>query len=78
MKTTLPIGELKTHCYKVLEQAQKNNQTLLITKRGTVIAKIFPVNENERESILGIMQGQAQLKMERAYPGLEWETQSAS
>ncbi len=78
MKTTLPIGELKTHCYKILEQAQKNNQSLLITKRGRVIAKIFPVNENDCESILGIMQGQAQLKIERVYPGLEWETQSAS
>ncbi len=75
---TLPIGELKTHCYQILEQAQKNNQSLLITRRGTVIAKIFPVNKNDRESILGIMQGQAQLKLERAYPGLEWETQRSA
>ena len=75
---TLPIGELKTHCYQIFEQAQKNNQSLLITRRNTVIAKIFPVNENDRESILGIMQGQAQLKLERVYPGLEWESQRSA
>jgi antitoxin (DNA-binding transcriptional repressor) of toxin-antitoxin stability system len=78
MQATLPIGELKTHCYQILEEARKNNQSLFITRRGSVIAKIFPVNENDRDSILGLMKGQAQLKLERIkYPGLEWETKRA-
>ena len=34
MKTHIPIGELKTHCYQILDQAQKNNQKIIITKRN--------------------------------------------
>ena len=42
-KTHIPIGELKVHCYHILDRAQKENQKLFITKRGSLITEIIPL-----------------------------------
>ena len=58
----IPIGKLKTHCYQLIEEAQKTNQPLIITRRNSIVAKIISINETSRESILGLMQGKAKLQ----------------
>ena len=45
METLVPIGELKTHCYQILDNAIQTDNNLVITKRGKAIATIIPIRE---------------------------------
>ena len=62
MEINIPVGEFKTHCYKMLDDAQKNNNQLIITKRGSAIAKITPLNKETKKSLIGILKGKAEVK----------------
>jgi prevent-host-death family protein len=44
MKPIMPIGEFKTHCYQILDQAQKEGHPIVITRKGKPIAKILPLD----------------------------------
>ena len=46
-KNIIPIGEFKTHCYKLLDESNKNHTKLTITKRGKVIAQVIPFDDSE-------------------------------
>lgn len=69
MEIHIPIGELKTHCYQILNDAQKDNQKLIITKRGTSIAEIIPINTNHhKKSLFGILQSKAKINTDILEP----------
>jgi len=60
MKEEIPIGQFKTHCYKILEQSQKDHKSFIITKRGKSIARIIPLDSSStKHSIFGIMKESA-------------------
>lgn len=61
MKDIIPVGQFKTHCYKMLDQSYKEHRTLTITKKGKAIAQIVPLNDNEKTSIFGMMQNIASI-----------------
>ena len=62
MDTLIPIGELKTHCYQILENATHTDNKLIITKRGKPIATITPIKEvMPKRSLFGIMKGAAKI-----------------
>ena len=62
MKTHIPIGELKTHCYQILDQAQKDNQKIIITKRNTPIVEIIPIGTQViKKSLFGMMRNKAKI-----------------
>jgi prevent-host-death family protein len=44
MKATIPIGEFKTHCYQILDQAQKEHKSVIVTRKGKPIAKLSPID----------------------------------
>lgn len=44
MKSVVPIGEFKTHCYQIFDQAQKDGNPVIITRKGKPIAKILPLD----------------------------------
>jgi prevent-host-death family protein len=44
MESTVPIGEFKTHCYQIMDQAQKEGHPVIITRKGKPIAKILPLD----------------------------------
>jgi len=46
MKNIISIRKFKDNCYQIIEEIQKTNQTLLITLKHSLIAKLIPVNEN--------------------------------
>lgn len=62
MEKNIPVAEFKTHCYNLLAQASKSNSQLIITRRGKSIAKVTPIDNNKKLSIVGIMQGRAIIK----------------
>lgn len=64
MENIIPIGEFKTHCYQILEQANIENKHLTITKRGHPFAHVIPIIREEdkvNRSILGSFKGRAEI-----------------
>ena len=42
---TMAISEFKAQALKVLDQIAKNNETIIITKRGKPLAQVTPYHE---------------------------------
>ena len=62
MKTEVPIGELKTHCYQILDNAIQQDNKLIITKRGKAIATITPIKDKfPKRPFFGIMKDMAKI-----------------
>ncbi len=40
---TIPAGEFKAKCLKLMEQVNMNRAPIIITKRGLPIAKLVPI-----------------------------------
>lgn len=78
MEIQVPIGELKVHCYQILDNAQKEEQTLIITKRGTPIAEIHPYSpKGKKHSLFGMLQGKAKINGDLLKPmDIAWEAES--
>jgi len=55
MATTIPAGEFKAKCLKLLDQVAEDRQTLVITKHGKPLAQLTPIPS--RENIVGSMKG---------------------
>ena len=45
MATTIPAGEFKAKCLKLLDQVAQKHETLVITKRGKPVAEVRPIAE---------------------------------
>jgi prevent-host-death family protein len=46
---TLSVSKFKATCLSVLEDVRKQKKRILITKRGTPIAQIIPVDHQKKE-----------------------------
>ena len=58
----VPISEFKAKCLSLVDQVNKTKTPLIITKRGTPIAEVFPVSpEIDRKKWLGSMAGTAKI-----------------
>jgi prevent-host-death family protein len=53
---TIPAGEFKARCLKLMDRVRETREPLLITKRGVPVAKLVPVANSPR-GILGCMAG---------------------
>lgn len=56
MKRTMPAGEFKIHCLKVMDVVQQTRQPVTITKRGRPVATLVPA-ETVADDFLGRLQG---------------------
>jgi prevent-host-death family protein len=57
MKTkTMPAGQFKVHCLKVMDEVQSKRESVIITKRGKPVAKLVPVGK-EKDEIYGFLKG---------------------
>ena len=43
--TTMPAGEFKARCLRVMEEVRKFRTPVVITKKGKPVAKLVPVDE---------------------------------
>ena len=77
METQISIGNFKTHCYSVLNQMQKSNNKLIITKSGAPIAEIIPINIKPKKPIMGMLQGKAKIVGDIISPiDVKWDAES--
>jgi prevent-host-death family protein len=53
---TIPAGEFKTHCLRIMDEVRKRRQPVLITKKGVAVAKLVPVEDTERD-VVGCLEG---------------------
>jgi antitoxin (DNA-binding transcriptional repressor) of toxin-antitoxin stability system len=77
MEHLIPIGQLKTHCYQILEEINNKNEQVVITKRGTPIATIKPINEKSAKKIIfGLLQAQAQINNDIINLNVKWNAEN--
>ena len=57
---TIPAGEFKTKCLKLMDNVQRTKKPITITKRGKPVAKLVPVEE-EKDEWFGRLKGQMRI-----------------
>ncbi|MFQ5953494.1 MAG: type II toxin-antitoxin system Phd/YefM family antitoxin [Kiloniellales bacterium] len=70
----MPAGEFKAKCLKLMDQVRDSGTEIVITKRGTPVAKLVPLERKERPSLWGCMEGTVEIKGDIIGPfHEEWE-----
>jgi prevent-host-death family protein len=52
---TIGAAEFKAHCLRILDEVDRNRESVTITKRGRPVAEVRPVARQEREFTFGCM-----------------------
>ncbi len=74
MKTKkMAAGKFKANCLAVMDEVQSKRQTVIITKRGKPVAKLVPVETEEKDSIFGFMKGKGKILGDIVSPILSLE-----
>jgi prevent-host-death family protein len=53
---TVPAGEFKARCLRIMEEVRTKRVTVLITKKGRPVAKLVPADE-DADDVFGRLQG---------------------
>ena len=53
---TMPAGQFKVHCLKVMDEVASKREPVVITKRGKPVAKLVPLSK-EKDDIFGFLKG---------------------
>ena len=53
---TIPAGEFKARCLRIMEEVRTKRVTVLITKKGRPVAKLVPADE-DLDDVFGRLQG---------------------
>lgn len=69
----IPAGTFKAHCLAVMKRVQATGESVIVTKRGTPVVKLVPV-QSEKDDIFGFMVGKVKIvgDIESPIP-VEWE-----
>jgi len=59
-------AEFKAHCLSILDEVDRNRESVTVTKRGRPVAEVRPVAKQERRSIIGALKGTV-LRYDRPY-----------
>jgi antitoxin (DNA-binding transcriptional repressor) of toxin-antitoxin stability system len=54
---TIPVGELRTHCPRIVDEVCSQRQTVLITENGVAVAKLVPVPHAAKRDAFGCPAG---------------------
>ena len=71
----MPAGKFKARCLSVMDDVNATGEPVIITKRGTPVAKIVPVT-SKKQSLFGFMVGQFRIVGDIESPAMslqEWE-----
>lgn len=68
----IPAGEFKAKCLKLMDDVQKNNREIVITKFGKPVAKLVPV-KIKKKSPFGFLKNSVIIKGDIISPtGVKW------
>jgi prevent-host-death family protein len=69
---TVPAGEFKSRCLKLLDEVAAKRHTLVVTKRGRPVAQVSPVPQ--QGGFVGSMPGSVEIHGDIISPvDAEWE-----
>lgn len=72
MAATIPAGEFKAKCLKLLDEVAKTRETLVVTKHGKPVAEIVPIPAEG--DFVGSMRGTGEILGDIISPlDVEWE-----
>lgn len=72
MKTTVPAGEFKAKCLKMLDEVAGKHKSIVITKRGRPVAHLSPIPQEG--DFVGSMRGTGRILGDIISPiDVEWE-----
>lgn len=70
---TIPAGEFKAKCLKLMDEVAATGQEIVITKHGLPVARLAPV-DGDRPSLFGCMRGSMTILGDIISPiDVEWE-----
>ncbi len=72
---TIPAGEFKAKCLKLMDEVRKTGAGLIITKHGKPVAKLVSYREASDE-LLGAMKGELQILGDVESTGVGWDAES--
>ena len=52
-RRTIPAGEFKARCLRLLDEVAETGEVLVVTKRGRAVAQVAPVDSTPRRSLRG-------------------------
>lgn len=50
---SIPAAEFESHCLSLIDEVADTGRALVVTKRGRPVARVVPVEDNVRASLLG-------------------------
>ena len=71
----MPAGKFKAHCLSVMDDVNATGEPVIITKRGTPVAKVVPV-KSKKQDLFGFMAGEVKIVGDIESPVIpleEWE-----
>ncbi len=71
----IAAGKFKTHCLSVMDDVRATGEPVMITKRGTPVAKVVPVT-SKKQDLFGFMAGELKVIGDIESPVVppeEWE-----
>ncbi len=75
---TLPAGEFKQTCLRVLNEVRDTGEVVVITKRGVPVAQLTPVPRSKDSDWAGAMRGTGTIVGDLIEPALapeDWESE---
>jgi prevent-host-death family protein len=73
---TMPAGQFKARCLKIMDQVRSTREPVTITKKGQPVAKLIPADTNP-EDIFGCLRGEIEIVGDIVSPVVpleDWET----
>jgi prevent-host-death family protein len=71
--STIPAGEFKAKCLKLLDEVAETRRPLVITKRGKAVARLVPEPKG-KQKLFGSMKGSVLWEGDIVSPiDVEWE-----
>lgn len=61
MEKTIAAGQFKAQCLQLMEDVRAKHMALIVTKHGTPIAKLVPIEE-ESLNLYGALKGTVKIK----------------
>ena len=58
MNKMVGAAEFKAHCLRIMAEAERSGETVIITKRGKPMMELKPIKPKEKKPFFGCMKGQ--------------------
>ena len=72
---TMPAGQFKARCLKVMDEVRSTREPVVITKKGRPVAKLVPA-DGQPDNVFGCMRGEVEVVgdiVSSSVPLEDWE-----